>query len=198
MRQGNALEGRDALLVGLLEPLAGDLGFRLGLATLEYVETGPAEGPGIDPHYEWDGSLCDIDPEKLYLVDVDEREISITNLIDLKGQPLAIGSKVVSDEECIPTDLQDVIGAGVPYDRVYEGSDVRAPAISLWVGPSLTTIFQCGGELTVCECITVRLKVGHRLIFPISISADRSRHLADSEYESPHFKFQSTSRQMAW
>ena len=161
--RGNALKGSDAHRVALLQALADEFGFRLGLASIECNESGAAEndyGGGYGGGSRWgrrrygyDDDDDDMDPADLEFAEDVEREMSITNLVDLGGRMLTATLDLGEEDECIPLELQDMVESGVPDDQEYEGyqGNVRMRIVSRVALLTDLYLVQYAGNLTRCK-----------------------------------------------
>lgn len=119
--KGSSLKGKDAHKVAVLELLARELGFRVALANLELSLLGT-------------GNDYPDDSSRGGMAEVEEREVSITNVVDLDGglirktldcepedddEDLEEGE--MGMEETIPKDLYEVVERGTPDAEEYEG-----------------------------------------------------------------------------
>ncbi|KDQ16692.1 hypothetical protein BOTBODRAFT_30614 [Botryobasidium botryosum FD-172 SS1] len=127
--KGSALKGEDAHLVSLLESLADELGFHVGLAIVECHVSGQADDMGRHGY----GGYSEADPSDLSIVEETERAMSVTNLVNLDGRSLATSIDIddagEDDEdgeeghipETIPADLRSIVEDGPPDEQEYEG-----------------------------------------------------------------------------
>jgi hypothetical protein len=115
LRRG-ALKGADAHKVGLLETLATQCNFDLGLANLECHLSGYAEEDygygGCWSTRRGRSSTC--------MGEVEEREMTITGLVGLDGTSLQEDVDYEEDE-LIPQNLAEVVEEDDPDDEEYEG-----------------------------------------------------------------------------
>ncbi|KDQ61218.1 glycosyltransferase family 8 protein [Jaapia argillacea MUCL 33604] len=109
---GSALKGIDAHKMGLLDLLAKELGFCLGLASVECHLTGYAQDNG---GYDSEGD------DEVSMAEVQEREMSITCLTDLDGNLLRDDVDYDAEEEMIPADLEETVESGGHDEQEYEG-----------------------------------------------------------------------------
>lgn len=126
----SALKGRDAQHATLIEALAKELGFRVGLASVECHlsgETGDSEeyyARRRKRGWSWcvddlDSEEDDVDPDSLCFNDIDERETTISNLVDLNGVELAEEVDIEERTEIIPADLEEAITGGDHTEQEY-------------------------------------------------------------------------------
>jgi len=121
--KGSALKGADAHKVALLEDIARMHNFHLGLANLECHLTGYAEDSGCRHYNRWDDSDGEQDDD-VDMAEVEERAMTIENLVDLQTGELITDNVTCEDEdelELIPADLRDKVEAGSPDEQEYEG-----------------------------------------------------------------------------
>ncbi|KAJ7276304.1 hypothetical protein B0H12DRAFT_13854 [Mycena haematopus] len=123
--RGNCLKGADAYKVALLQSLAKQLKFDVGLANVECHLVG---------YGDQEGYYGSEDDEDVGMAEVEERSMSIENLVDLDGRH--IQGELDCDEndsEFCPEDLRDIVEAGEPDKREYEGyqGNVRHSMIAL-------------------------------------------------------------------
>ncbi|KIM42422.1 hypothetical protein M413DRAFT_27183 [Hebeloma cylindrosporum] len=116
-----SLKGADAQRVALLRPIAEELGFMLGLGSLEHNVSGCADddGGGYYNRGRWDDSEDEDDKETPGMLEVIEKSTKIKGLVDLDGVPLLSVGKIDLDDDCIipkdPFEDED------PDDTDYEG-----------------------------------------------------------------------------
>lgn len=118
--RGSALKGSDAHQVGMVNIVAEAAGFRVGLANLECYLLGIAEDEGGYDH-GW-GRPSQQNAKDYSMLEVEEKECSITNLVDMDGNEIA-PSIVLGEEtdETIPADLEKQVEAGPVDEAEYEG-----------------------------------------------------------------------------
>lgn len=119
-----ALKGADTHLVAVLRDIAEELGYMIGLASLERHVSGPADDYGDGYHrrsrhyfsdYEYEDDF-DSAPEML---EEDETSTNILGLVDLKGLPLLPFGKIeLGDENLIPSNPFE---GKIPEKVEYEG-----------------------------------------------------------------------------
>jgi hypothetical protein len=124
-----ALKGEDAHKISHLRPIAEELGYIIGLATLSFTKTGTADDCGSG-RGNWDywgrkrGRYdCyyddDLDEDVPEMEEVTDTDLSITNLVDLDGvQIVKLRPLSLSDENLIPENPFDDED---PDDSNYEG-----------------------------------------------------------------------------
>ncbi|KAL1752725.1 hypothetical protein FB107DRAFT_277457 [Schizophyllum commune] len=124
-KTGSALKGLDAHKMAILQMLAKQHGFRLGLASLETYIAGSA-----DDEFGGYGGYS----RRVSFGDVGEQSTKITNLTDLDGH--LIKDVVDFDEEnneCIPRELTDAVENGKVDKEEYEGySGNEAGSLERW------------------------------------------------------------------
>ena len=115
-----SLKGADAQRVALLRPIAEDLGFMLGLASLEHNVSGCAEdnGGGYYNRGRWDDEDEDED-ETPGMLEVTEKSTKISGLVDLNGVPLLSVGEIHLEDDCIIP--KDPFEDETPDDTDYEG-----------------------------------------------------------------------------
>ena len=131
---GAALKGLDAHKLALLNTLAEQHGFHIGLASVECHVSGPSNDMGQS---EWGRNRCyydESDPEddEISMGHIDSQVMTITNLVDLEGSELADEISTEDIEDCcIPDDLQETVEKGAPDDEEYEGYQGNVRYLSL-------------------------------------------------------------------
>ncbi|KAK7696246.1 hypothetical protein QCA50_000899 [Cerrena zonata] len=122
--RAGALKGADDHKVSILAAVAEELGFNLGLASVEFHLSGAGDD---DCHYRpqrWD-CYSDEDSDDGYndvnFGEVSDRDVSIETFVDLDGNHIANSLEFDNETETIPSDFVEDIESG-PYDRQeYEG-----------------------------------------------------------------------------
>ncbi|TFY70328.1 hypothetical protein EVG20_g2677, partial [Dentipellis fragilis] len=119
--KGSALKGIDAHKVALLEVLSKKHGFSLGLANANCHLSGYAEDSG-GGHRGWgyDDDDDDGDDDDVEFAEVEEREMSIQNFVDMEGK-LIEDDLEYDDGETIPADLAETVESGECDEQDYEG-----------------------------------------------------------------------------
>ena len=125
-----ALKGVDAHKVAMLDTLAKEMGFGLGLAGVECHMCGGAEDCGYDASYygsrrrhgwgydsedDYGGMHSWADPEEV------EKEMSIMHLVDLDGDLICDTLAYKETTETIPEDLTEEVESGQCDEEEYEG-----------------------------------------------------------------------------
>lgn len=106
--RAGAMKGADAHVVAMLDILSSELGFRLGLASVEYHQWGLADtGESEDEH---DG-----------FADDPEGQMSFRNFVDLEGRMICRTLQVDEQTETIPSDLAQTVQDGDYDEEQYEG-----------------------------------------------------------------------------
>lgn len=133
LRSGiNALKGADALRVHFLQKVAEETGFRVGLAILEHAVYGSADDDGGCYYgrvrHRWGGRgrwggyddyYDDSEEGVPEMGEVDSTNTSISNMVDLKGNPLVTSRSVpVEEDSLIP---QAPFEDASPDSKEYEG-----------------------------------------------------------------------------
>jgi hypothetical protein len=104
----SALKGVDAHKVAMLDALAMKLGFRMGLASVEFHQWGRAEAYGSDDSYEgW--------------ADETETEMSFSHFVNMEGGKIGSTIEVDEETEVIPSDLAESVQDGDYDEEEYEG-----------------------------------------------------------------------------
>ncbi|EJD55226.1 hypothetical protein AURDEDRAFT_140854, partial [Auricularia subglabra TFB-10046 SS5] len=106
----SALKGSDAHVLAALDEAAKELGFCLGLGTLEHTIRGSAEGD-----YGGYGD-CDVT-----MGEIQEKTTSIDSLFDLDGRLIAKDVDFDAELDTIPMDLVDSLEGEEWDDEEYEG-----------------------------------------------------------------------------
>ncbi|KAJ3542327.1 hypothetical protein NM688_g5980 [Phlebia brevispora] len=130
---GSALKGSDAQHAALLDPLCKELGFCLGLASVECHKEGACADGGSHNRrrkrfWQYDASDSDVEEEIDYdddddasFVDVFEQSMTISDFVDLQGEPLTGEIELDSVTETIPDDLEETVVSGAYDEQEYEG-----------------------------------------------------------------------------
>ncbi|KAF7355229.1 Zn(2)-C6 fungal-type domain-containing protein [Mycena sanguinolenta] len=121
--RGDCLKGGDAYKVAILEGLAKQLKFDVGLANVECHLAGYG-----------DGGYGSEDDDDVGMAEVEERNMSIGNLVDLDGRRIQHELDCEEDDsEFCPKDLRHTIEDGEPDEREYEGYQGNgAGSLELW------------------------------------------------------------------
>lgn len=126
--KGSALKGGDSHQIALLNVVAKECGFNVGLANIESHLSGSANDDGGGYDGRGYGRRCAYDDEDeeddddLSMVEVFETEWSITNLVDMDGDLITDTFYVADDSnETIPADLQKQVESGPVDEQEYEG-----------------------------------------------------------------------------
>lgn len=159
--KASALKGVDAHKVAMMDTLAKDMGFGLGLASVECHMSGEAQDTGYHHSYwggcrprrgGWPFDYSDSDfgdsdreePDEWADPDDVEKEMSITNFVDLAGKPISSTLEYDGETDTIPGELTEYVEDGVCDEQDYEGyqGNVRIflvncllPLISVHVSP---------------------------------------------------------------
>ena len=105
--------------MALLRPIVEDLGFMMGLASLEHNVSGCAEdnGGGYYNRGRWDHD--EDEDETPGMLEVNEKSTKISGLVDLDGVPLLSVGEIHLEDDCLipkdPFEDED------PDDTDYEG-----------------------------------------------------------------------------
>jgi hypothetical protein len=119
-----ALKGEDRHLIAHLRAVAEEMGFMVCLANLEFVESGYAEDDGgyykrsRYDCYDSDDDDDDFD-DTPGMAGVEEKRLTISNLVDLEGVNMLNGKTLTLNEEnLIP---ENAFEGASPDDTEYEG-----------------------------------------------------------------------------
>ncbi|KAK7061636.1 Zn(2)-C6 fungal-type domain-containing protein [Favolaschia claudopus] len=127
----NLLKGADAYKVALLDTLAKELQFDLGLAIVECHVSGSGDsyGPGDDAY--------------VTMADIDEQTMTIGNLVDLDGRLIQAQLEYEEDDsEFCPENLRETVEGGSPDKREYEGYQGNyAGSLDLWYRRTVLVIW---------------------------------------------------------
>jgi hypothetical protein len=104
----SAMKGKDAHVLSLLSGLADEVGFNLGLASVEHTVIGGAEGD------VWDGMNVTMDEAR-------EWSTKIDCFVDLDGSELRAFDDFDAETEAIPNELTRTIEEGEYDEQDYEG-----------------------------------------------------------------------------
>lgn len=133
----SALKGSDAHLVSILDELATELGFCMGLGQLEHKVSGPGADYG------------DSDDEDVEMAEVYDRTNSVDELVDLDG--VIIETDIDFDSsELVPKDFEEDLEKGPPDDQEYEGYMGNVGPL-MRCGTTKLIRFQGAGTLDQCE-----------------------------------------------
>ncbi|KAI0714887.1 hypothetical protein C8Q76DRAFT_784084 [Earliella scabrosa] len=123
--RGSALKGADAHRVALLDVLARELGFHVGLANVVCHEHGYADDDG---QYRgggggWysDDDSDEFDEGPVGMAEVEETAVSVENLVDLDGKMIRADVEFEAETETIPEDLVQQVLDGPVDKQEYEG-----------------------------------------------------------------------------
>lgn len=119
----SALKGADAHQVALLNPIAKDLGFQLGLATVELHQWGRYEDDGRDyRRYKGYDDSDGGDSDLTFEADADvDKETSITHFVDLQGRLISDSLDFEDETETIPSCMSDMLENGELFKQESEG-----------------------------------------------------------------------------
>lgn len=106
---GSALKGKDAHAMACLDNLGRQLGFHLGLANLHHHVYGQA-----DEDYDAYSNRVDIG-------EIDDRTMTIQNLVDLDGKLIRKDLDFDDETEAIPSEFAEEIEEGKHDKQEYEG-----------------------------------------------------------------------------
>ena len=133
--RGGSLHDEDAQHLAWLKALSKELGFRMGLASVECSESGPADdkidspdrdypdywGYGRDEDESKDEEASVVASEDVEFEEVEEEGMEVTGLIDFDGQEIADELDIddSQDIETIPESLHDGITCRGHYEQKY-------------------------------------------------------------------------------
>ncbi|KDQ12005.1 hypothetical protein BOTBODRAFT_57070 [Botryobasidium botryosum FD-172 SS1] len=145
--RGSAMKGTDAHLASLLDSIARELGFEVGLALVECHVSGVPESDYGRSYRR--GYLDDDDEEEdvddLMMDEVLEQEMSITNLVKLNGQLITASLDADEDGEFIPEELRETVEEGTPDKQDYEGYQGNwGPTLDRWYRRTVLVIWPRG------------------------------------------------------
>ncbi|KAJ3484093.1 hypothetical protein NLI96_g5882 [Meripilus lineatus] len=120
--RGSALKGMDDLRVSLLQQVCNEVGFSLGLATVVCRLVGTATGDGAwrdsrRRHYSPDED----DNDDIDFEEIDEREVTIEDFVDLDGTAILDKLPVDEETELIPLNPAEEIEYEDPDKEEYQG-----------------------------------------------------------------------------
>ncbi|KAG8940300.1 hypothetical protein FRC04_005433 [Tulasnella sp. 424] len=131
---GSAMKGKDAHVVAILDSISQELKFQLGLALVECHLSGGANDMGgggwgrRDSDYDEDeDDDDDCHDDSLSIVEVDEKSMTITELVSLDGKSLNRDMVLTEEDEegggveFIPADLRERVESGPIDEQEYEG-----------------------------------------------------------------------------
>lgn len=121
--RASALKGADAHRVAILDMLAKELDFHLGLASVVCTLSGCADDEFGDRRrrsYSWDESGSD-DEDNVAFGEVEEVDMTIEGFVDLEGSVISSSLGLDDEEETIPTDLSEILQRGKHDRQEYEG-----------------------------------------------------------------------------
>jgi hypothetical protein len=121
----SALKSRDAHIVAILDTLAKELGFCLGLANVEHSKKGYANDNGCGYYRSkrgWydDDDDDDEDDDDVDFAEVEEETTMIEHLVNLDGESIQERVEFDDEVETIPP-LSDFFEEGDYDDQEYEG-----------------------------------------------------------------------------
>ena len=122
--RGSALKGADAHKVALLDPLAKEYGFGLGLATLVFHESGFPSNSGYgytgDARRRWTHPPSD-DGDDMEMDMVESTTMTLENLVGLDGKLILNRLEFNAEKEGIPEELEDVLRENGWDEQEFEG-----------------------------------------------------------------------------
>lgn len=113
---GGALTGTDSQKVALLEMVAKELGFHLGLASIECHHKG-SSNEYSEGRYGHSGHIT----KEVDFCEITKRTLSIRGFVDLNGRPIADSIGCSEGTEMIPKDLHSIVEARPHDEQKYEG-----------------------------------------------------------------------------
>ncbi|KAF7789415.1 hypothetical protein EIP86_000359 [Pleurotus ostreatoroseus] len=130
--RGSALKDSDTQLVAILYALGQELGFSLGLASIDYSIEGAAvdysankRRKAMNPYWNGDSEDDDNwddtsgpDEDQLSIAEVAESSITLFDFVDLNGEEFPNEIEISDTTETIPDDLEDSM-----TDRDYESQE---------------------------------------------------------------------------
>ncbi len=126
--RGSALKCTDAQRIAILDTLGKELGFSLGLASVECHMVGSPDDDGGDYYGKrrrgyWDeeDDADDRDDDALNFVEISEQSMTLTNFVDLDGDTIADEIEIEGTTKTIPNDLEDTVTSGDHDEQEYEG-----------------------------------------------------------------------------
>ncbi|KAJ6599163.1 hypothetical protein DFH09DRAFT_27215 [Mycena vulgaris] len=136
--RGDCLKGADAYKVALLQSLAKQLDFDVGLANVECHVVGYG-----DDDFGHRGGYGSEDDDDVGMAEVEEQTMTISNLVDLEGQHIQKEVECKEDDsEFCPMGLRDEVEAGNPDEREYEGYQGNgAGSLELWYRRTVLVIW---------------------------------------------------------
>ncbi|KAF7789412.1 hypothetical protein EIP86_000356 [Pleurotus ostreatoroseus] len=122
--RGSALKGSDAQRVAILDTLGKQLGFKLGLASVECHVTGAADDDGGGYYGRrncyWDEE-SERDDDMLGFMEICDTMMSLTNFVNLDGVQVADEIEISGTTKTIPDDLEESVRSGAHDEQEYEG-----------------------------------------------------------------------------
>ncbi|KAJ7499018.1 hypothetical protein FB451DRAFT_1203972 [Mycena latifolia] len=135
--RGDCLKGADAYKVALLQTLAKQLTFDVGLANVECHVVGAG-----DDDFGHRGGYGSEDDEDVGMAEVFEQTMTISNLVYLNGQRIQEEVECEDDSEFCPLNLREEVEAGNPDEREYEGYQGNgAGSLELWYRRTVLVIW---------------------------------------------------------
>lgn len=115
-----ALKGTDAHRVAILDILVKQLGFGMGLASVCCHLTGACDDYG-ESWGRYRDRYDSPSPREYTMVDVEERDMSIENFVDMEGKLISDELDIDEETETIPGNLAEIVEDGPCDDEEYEG-----------------------------------------------------------------------------
>lgn len=141
--RASALKGSDDRKIGLLETVANDLGFRLGLASIVCHLEGLSDDTGYSSHVDF--------------IEVTSRHASISDFVDLNGIAIADDIEFDEESETIPSSLVEDVEAGECEDEDNEGYTGN---VSMLIVAEMRVLMGCYRKLVPWNDVRIRFVLG--------------------------------------
>ncbi|TCD68473.1 hypothetical protein EIP91_010648 [Steccherinum ochraceum] len=138
----SALKGADANKVAVLDEIAHELGFHLGLASVVCALEGYADddGPRNRRNCYWDEDSEDDD--EVGFAEIESKTMTIEDFVDMDGEVISEGLAFNEKTETIPVNLAKIIEAGDHDEQEYEGyMGNGAGSLSRWYRRTVLVIW---------------------------------------------------------
>lgn len=120
----SASKSRDAHIIAILDTIAKEIGFCLGLANVEHTETGYADDNGCNYYRKkpWYDPYDDdpVDEDNVSMAEVEERNTTVENLVNLEGELISDNVDYDEELETIPS-FNELFDGDSWDDQEYEG-----------------------------------------------------------------------------
>lgn len=137
---GTALKGADADKVGVLQQLADDHHFHIGLASVECHQMGCAQNHReLEPGSDYEDNLSDYDDVDADMEEVYKTITTIKDLTDLEGTKIRDTLDFQPNEKVavlIPPNLREKVKSGQHAKQLYHGSG-GAVSLVLFITPTI-------------------------------------------------------------